>query len=245
MEPRGISEDLPPERQEPESSYIKEKEKLGRTHFKEEEEDFLRIKEEEQEEIIQFPSTVVPLKSEDESDEKRGLEPPSSSSSQHMATKGDEDHCGGSPADSLIAPLSDSDDTSQSPHTDDDDDDDDDEEQSEGHKTCHTDKKSWACSQCRKTFGYKSLLERHMMSHTGEKPFSCSVCGQRFSRKGTLKIHTRKHTAGCNSDAETESHRKAKKWTSLDIFMDQRPLLNCSIQLLVGEQQIVQNVLKQ
>ncbi|XP_061561888.1 uncharacterized protein LOC133417792 isoform X2 [Phycodurus eques] len=128
-----VSENLHPE-QQAESPHIKEEvadeevyhikeEEEGEEvhHIKEEERGFLHIKEEEHEEIIKVPLTGVPLKSEDEgqSDECRGAAPPCSSSSQHMTREGDEDHCGGSQADGLLAPLSDSDDmTSHFPHTD-------------------------------------------------------------------------------------------------------------------------------
>ncbi|XP_072772659.1 uncharacterized protein [Nerophis lumbriciformis] len=114
-------------------------------HIKEEEEDPLtpHIKEEEEEhsisqqgehlegleevDVTKMPVTGVPVKSEDdevksESEEKREAEPPSSSSTQHMTTEADGDHCGGSQADKILAPLSDSEDTtSHSPDTDDED----------------------------------------------------------------------------------------------------------------------------
>ncbi|XP_061525855.1 zinc finger and SCAN domain-containing protein 21-like isoform X2 [Phycodurus eques] len=192
-----VSENLHPERQQSVSPHNKEVQ-----HIKEEDEELLHIKEEEQEEIIKVPSTGVPLKSEDEgqSEERRGAEPPSSSSSQHMTTEGDGDLCGGSQADGLLAPLSDSDDmTSYSAHTDEDDDD----EQSEGDMTCHTDNKRWKCSQCGKTFANKSILKQHLRTHNGEKPFSCSVCGQTFSVKGNLTKHTRTHTGRSRHPATT------------------------------------------
>ncbi|XP_061618576.1 zinc finger protein 177-like isoform X3 [Phyllopteryx taeniolatus] len=205
MQPRvvqhtaDVRENLHPEWEHSASPHIKEEEEDEEFHhIKEEEEEFLNIKEEEEEELFKVPLTGVPLKSEDEgqSEERREAEPPSSSKSQHMTTEGDGDHCGGSPADGLLAPLSDSDDTtSHSAHSDDDDDDDDDEEL-EGDMIRHTDKKPWKCSQCGKTFASQRNLERHMKIHTGEKPFACSDCGQRFSQKGTLKSHTTTHTGG-------------------------------------------------
>ncbi|XP_061619623.1 zinc finger protein 177-like isoform X2 [Phyllopteryx taeniolatus] len=193
-----ITEHLRTERQEPEPPRMKEEEEPISIK-KEEEEACPHIKQEEEEEeedITKFSSTGVPLKSEDEgqSEESRGAEP--LSASQHMTTEGDGDHRGGSQADGLLAPLSDSDDmASHSPHTDDDDDDDDDDKQSEGDLTCHTDNKRWKCSQCGKTFADKSSLKQHVRTHTGEKPFSCTVCAQRFTQKGHLKMHTRTHTA--------------------------------------------------
>ncbi|XP_019740149.1 oocyte zinc finger protein XlCOF20-like isoform X3 [Hippocampus comes] len=124
------------------------------------------MKEEEQEEdVTAFPLTII-VKSEE----------------------GDEDHVGGSQSDALLAPRSDSDDsTSHSRDTDD-------GEPSKGDVSCHADKKHVKCSQCDKTFDRKSLLIRHTRTHTGEKPFACSLCGKRFSLKTNLTMHTRTHT---------------------------------------------------
>ncbi|XP_061619561.1 zinc finger and SCAN domain-containing protein 2-like isoform X1 [Phyllopteryx taeniolatus] len=178
-----ITEELRPEQQEPKPPHIKEEVEDEEVHH---------IKQEEEEEVVtKFPLTCVPLKSEDEgqSEESRGVELPSSSSSQHMTTEDDGDHCGGPQAASLLTPLSECDDvTSHSPHTDDDD------EQSEGGMTCHTEEKQWKCSQCMKPFANQSNLKQHTRTHTGEKPFPCTVCGQRFTQKEHLKIHTRTHT---------------------------------------------------
>ncbi|XP_077395979.1 uncharacterized protein LOC144032151 [Festucalex cinctus] len=128
-----------------------------------------RIKEEE-DDIIQLPLTGVPLKVDDEAEEVDG------------------EHCGQLQAESLLAPLSDTEDTTlHSPDTDE-------EEHSRGDVTGHTDKKHLKCSQCDKAFHYSSVLMQHMRSHTGEKPFVCSVCGKRFPYKGSLTVHTRTHT---------------------------------------------------
>ncbi|XP_061747460.1 zinc finger protein 614-like [Nerophis ophidion] len=142
--------------------------------------------------LEEFPLTAVPVKSEDdevtgESEERGGAEPPSSSSTQHMTTEADGDHCGGSQADKLLAPLSDSEDTtSHSPDTDD--------EDSKDDKTCHTDNTHFTCSHCDQTFKYPCHLKTHMRRHTGEKPFICSICGTGFVENWYLKVHMRTHT---------------------------------------------------
>ncbi|XP_072772739.1 uncharacterized protein [Nerophis lumbriciformis] len=191
---------------DPQPPHIKEEEEVPQLqHIKEETEDPQppHIKEEEEEHsisqegdhlegLVEFPVTGVPVKSEDdevkgESEEKREAEPPSSSSTQHMTTEADGDHCGGSQADKILAPLSDSEDTtSHSPDTDD--------EHSKDDATCHTDNTHFTCSHCHKTFKYPSKLKRHMRTHTGEKPFSCSVCGVFFAQGVSLKKHMRRHT---------------------------------------------------
>ncbi|XP_061748588.1 zinc finger protein 316-like [Nerophis ophidion] len=179
-------------------------------HFKKEAVDPLspHIKEEEEEhsinqqgehlegleevDVTKMPVTGVPVKSEDdevkgESEERGGGEPPSSSSTQHMTTEADGDHCGGSQADKLLAPLSDSEDTtSHSPDTDD--------EDSKDDKTCHTDNTHFTSSHSHKTFKSPSKLKRHMRTHTGGKPFSCSICGKDFIQRYDLKRHMRTHT---------------------------------------------------
>ncbi|XP_054627907.1 zinc finger protein 394-like isoform X2 [Dunckerocampus dactyliophorus] len=182
------------EREEPQPYHIKdEEEEPEPPHVKEEEEDHSISQEGEHlEGLEEFPFIGVPVKSEDdedkgESEEKREVEPPSSSSTQHMTTEADGDHCGGSQADNLLAPLSDSDDTtSHSPDTDD--------EDSKADMTCHTDHTHFKCSQCDKTFNYRGSLKRHMKIHTGEKPFKCSFCDKRFTLKENLNSHIRIHT---------------------------------------------------
>ncbi|XP_054644027.1 oocyte zinc finger protein XlCOF22-like isoform X1 [Dunckerocampus dactyliophorus] len=219
--------------EEPQPPYTEDKEgELEPTHIKEEEEEPQPpfVKEEEEELLItqegerllgsRLPLTGVSVKTEDHEDkpqlhhspseEKREAEPSSSSSTQHMTTEADGDHCGGSQADNLLAPLSDSDDiTSHSPE----DEDSDYNQESlssdtdcEGDMTTHTDskhsefskkktdKKTFKCTVCDKRFSCKSSWTRHTRMHTGEKHFSCSACGKSFTQKAHMVSHMRTHT---------------------------------------------------
>ncbi|XP_061526059.1 zinc finger protein 37 homolog isoform X2 [Phycodurus eques] len=108
---KDVSEELPPNQQEWSSRVEQEEPKPP--HLKEEE--MWKSQEGKQRQGLDLPMICVIVKSEDDEDkgqsnENRGAGPRTSSSSQHMTAKGDGDHCRGSQADSLLAPLSDSDD---------------------------------------------------------------------------------------------------------------------------------------
>ncbi|XP_070777278.1 oocyte zinc finger protein XlCOF6.1-like isoform X2 [Enoplosus armatus] len=62
------------------------------------------------------------------------------------------------------------------------------------HDISNSEKESFSCSQCDKTFGHKTNLKRHMKTHSGEKPFSCSFCSKRFNRREHLTAHMRCHS---------------------------------------------------
>ncbi|XP_061780234.1 uncharacterized protein [Nerophis lumbriciformis] len=176
-----------------------------------------QVKEEEEEHHVsrggldQVDGTEMPLigvmvRGEDdevksENEEKGDVEPPRSSSTQHM-TEDD----GGSPADEILAPLSDGEDTtSHSADTE--------EEDSKSEVTRHTDNTHFQCSHCGKTFKCSRNLKRHAITHTGEKPFPCSICGNGFSRKDKLKRHMGTHTgekpfmcSGCGKRFSRKEH---------------------------------------
>nr|XP_061843875.1 zinc finger and SCAN domain-containing protein 2-like [Nerophis lumbriciformis] len=209
----------PPEQQEGSSSM--EQKRSQHLHVKEEEPQSPHFKDEEKQRLTphfieEDKRHLISVKSEDdevkiESEEKREAEPPSSSSTQHMTTEADGDHCGGSQADKILAPLSDSEDTtSHSPDTDD--------EHSKDDATCHTDNTHFTCFHCDKTLIYPSKLKRHMRTHTGEKPFSCAECGKSFFRNQSLKAHMRTHT-GEKPFSWSECGKRFSKNQSLKVHM--------------------------
>ncbi|XP_049572739.1 gastrula zinc finger protein XlCGF17.1 isoform X2 [Syngnathus scovelli] len=62
------------------------------------------------------------------------------------------------------------------------------------HMVTHTGEKAFACSVCNKRFPFKHRMLRHMSIHTGEHPHSCSVCGKGFRDRYDMEGHMSKHT---------------------------------------------------
>ncbi|XP_061681675.1 gastrula zinc finger protein xFG20-1-like [Syngnathoides biaculeatus] len=106
----------------------------------------------------------------------------SASSSQHGTIEANGEHCEvlESEPESLFAPISDSDMTSNSS---------DGEDTNASWETNQSsENKQHHCSQCRKTFTTENDLKNHMVTHT-TKPFSCSICDKRYLRKSHLMRH--------------------------------------------------------
>ncbi|XP_076579448.1 uncharacterized protein LOC143315828 isoform X2 [Chaetodon auriga] len=206
-------EEDPPERQEWSPS-LDQEDPAELPHIKEEQEELWTSQEGEQlpgpEEADITKSTFppVPVKSEEEDEEK----PQSSQLHQRHAedteTEADGEDCGGpeparsSDPDRHLEPDTD-DETSPSfdPETDDSCDWEETREAQSGLNPlqnneapvsdvkCNTGQTSVSSSECASSFDHSGV-------QTGEKPFSCSVCGKRYNRKNSLTSHMRLHSEG-------------------------------------------------
>ncbi|XP_061747116.1 zinc finger and SCAN domain-containing protein 2-like isoform X2 [Nerophis ophidion] len=181
-----------PSKQQEWSSSVGRKELQAPSHIKEEEEELWEqlqsleeANDEDETQSLQFHHS--------QSEENRGAE----LVSQHI-TEADGEHCEDmkTEPDSIFAPLSDMDhmmsdssdhsDLIQKPLER--------KNDSKGDSRRHTNNKHFDCSECGRSFRWKSNFTVHMRTHTGEKPFTCSVCKKSFSTKPDMTAHMRTHT---------------------------------------------------
>ncbi|XP_038575353.1 zinc finger protein 436-like isoform X5 [Micropterus salmoides] len=188
-------------------------------HIKEEHEELWSSQEGDQlqwleeDDTTKFTFTPVPVKSEEDDEEKPQSSQLHQRLTQQMETEADGEDCGGpeparnSDPDRHLQPDTD-DKTSDSsePETDDSCDWEETREPQSGSNPlqnyelplcdveCNTGKTSSCSSECATGFGHRGHLEEDTEIQTGEKPLSCSVCGKRFTRSSHLSRHLRVHT---------------------------------------------------
>ncbi|XP_033181328.1 zinc finger protein 84-like isoform X2 [Mastacembelus armatus] len=210
----------------PEPPHIKEDQEPAESpHIKKEQEEVWTSQEGEQlqglEEagIIQFPLTPVPVKTEDDHEEKAQFSQLHQSQTEDHRDFVGGDYCGRpepvrSPGPHRLLQSVRNDKTLQSSEPETENSDhycketgdpqpvlnfEKTNEVSVSHLKCKAAKKSFVCCECGRKFGRKDSLRRHMRYHTGEKPYSCSVCGQkqfscgvcdkRFTWQSQVKSH--------------------------------------------------------
>ncbi|XP_044043438.1 zinc finger protein 135-like isoform X6 [Siniperca chuatsi] len=183
-------------------------------HIKEEPEELWTSQEGEQlrgleeADIIKFTFTPVPVKSEEDDEEKPQSSQLHQRLTEQMKTETDGEDCGGpeparnSDPDTHLQP----DIQDKMPDSSEPDDWEETRETQSGlnplknnevpvsDQECNTGKTSSSSSECATSFGHKGHLQEQDGLQTGEKPYSCSVCGKSFARKEYLRQHMRIHT---------------------------------------------------
>ncbi|XP_039665035.1 zinc finger and SCAN domain-containing protein 12-like [Perca fluviatilis] len=215
-----VKAEVPPEQQEWRSSL--DQEDPEPPHIKEEQEELWTSQEGEQlqgleEADIKFLFTSVPVKSDEDDEEKAQSSQLHESQTEEnreaeRAEADGEDWGGPEPArnsdpDSPLQPAT-HDKTSDSSECETDDSADWEEtrepqsglnplqnnEVAVSDLECNTGNTSVSSSECAGSFGHKKPLQNHSGVQTGGKSFCCSVCGKRYLRKKTLTTHMRLHS---------------------------------------------------
>ncbi|XP_041811834.1 zinc finger protein 2 homolog [Chelmon rostratus] len=196
----------PPEQQDWRSS-LDQEDPPEPPHIKEEQEELWTSQEGEQlgglegADITKVTFTPVPVKSEEEDEEKPQYSQLHQRQTEQMKTADGEDFGGPEPARTSDPDRPDTDDkTEDSSETEVSDEDWTESREPQAglnsviNNMRNADRESFICSECGKTFGHKTNLKRHMRCHTGEKPFGCSFCSKRFNRREHLTAHMRCHS---------------------------------------------------
>ncbi|XP_038581226.1 gastrula zinc finger protein XlCGF57.1-like [Micropterus salmoides] len=252
-------EEVPPEQQQW-SPRLDQEDPPETPHIKEEQEELRTSQEGEQlpgleeADIIAFTFTPVPVKSEEDDEEK-----PQSSQlhqteenrdAEHLKTETDGEDCGGpEPArnfnpDSPLQPDTHGQTSLCSePETDNSCDWGETREPQPGlnplqnneapvsDQECNTGETSVSSSECAARFGHKEHLQNHNGTQTGVKPFSCSVCGKKYLWKNSLKNHMRLHLEGKHfscSVCKTSFSARSNLFTHMRIHTGEKPF-SCSV----------------
>ena len=79
------------------------------------------------------------------------------------------------------------------------------------HENIHNEQNPYVCNTCSKVFGNGSDLKKHDKIHTGEKPFGCKNCDKTFSRSDHLKRHDVLHAGDKTSFSDPGTLKKHKR----------------------------------
>ncbi|XP_074469144.1 uncharacterized protein LOC141754148 [Sebastes fasciatus] len=209
-----VKEEVPLEQQEWSSSL--DQEDPEPPHIKEEQEKLWTSQEGEQlqgleeADIIKFPFTPVPVKSEDD-EEKPQSSQLHERQTEQMETEADGEDCGvpeparnSDPGRHPEPDTVDKTGDSSEPETDDSCDWETREPQSSSNSLqnikvprsdmeCNTGKTPVSSSECARTFTHKGHLQKNTGIQTGERPISCPDCGKTFAKRSKLTRHLKVH----------------------------------------------------
>ncbi|KAH9383046.1 hypothetical protein HPB48_023768 [Haemaphysalis longicornis] len=78
------------------------------------------------------------------------------------------------------------------------------------HVVGHTNRKSYSCEQCQKSFRRREYLDNHLKTHNStERPLQCSDCGLSFSKRANLNRHLKSQHRAAAGDDEAKGNECA------------------------------------